>query len=187
MAPEFRIRAGTVRDIPTIHAMLRGLAEYERLLDRFHATPASIRRDAFRGRRHFRTLICRHNGTPIGLAVYFFIYSTFMARPMLYVEDIFVLPRHRGMGAGQALLAELARIAVRNRCGRMDWTVLDWNTPAIRFYKRLGAELRRQWILTSLADGPLRRLARARPAPHDGRRKAGSRGPRSDRAGRPRA
>lgn len=174
MVRRFQIRSGTLRDIPTIHAMLRGLAKYERRLHRFHATRASIRRDGFGGRRHFWTLLCWRDRTPVGVAVYLFTYSTFMARPTLYVEDIFVWPRHRGRGAGQALLAALARIAVRKGCPRMEWTVLDWNTPAIRFYKRLGAGLRKKWILTSLADASLRRLARAHPADRSPRRKAGS-------------
>ncbi len=175
MAERFQIRPGTVRDVPTIHAMIRGLAKYERRLHRFHATRASVRRDGFGSRRRFRTLICLRHRTPVGVAVYLYTYSTFMARPTLYVEDIFVWPRHRGQGAGQALLAALARIAVREGCRRMEWTVLDWNTPAIRFYKRLGAGLRRKWILTSLGDAPLRRLARARPAGHSAPRKTGSR------------
>jgi GNAT superfamily N-acetyltransferase len=182
MVQRFQIRAGAVRDIPTIHAMLRGLAKYERLLDRFHATRSSIRRDGFRGRRHFRTLICWRDRTPVGLAVYLFTYSTFNARPTLYVEDIFVWPRHRGQGAGQTLLAALARIAVRKGCARMEWTVLNWNTPAIRFYQRLGARLRKEWILTSLADAPLLRLARAHPADRNARRKTGSRRPQASRA-----
>jgi GNAT superfamily N-acetyltransferase len=175
VAQPFRIRAGTVRDIPTIHAMVKGLAEYEGRLDRFAATPASIRRDGFRGRRHFRTLLCWHNRVPVGMAVYLFTYSTFAARPTLYVEDIFVWPRHRGQGAGQALLAALARIAVEKGCGRMEWTVLDWNTPAIRFYKRLGAGLRKEWVLTSLAGPPLRRLARGHAPARGARREAGPR------------
>jgi ribosomal protein S18 acetylase RimI-like enzyme len=93
------------------------------------------------------------------MAVYLYTYSTFMARPTLYVEDIFVWPRHRDQGAGQALPAALARIAVREGCRRMESTVHEWNTPAIRFYKRLGGGMRKQWILTSLSDAPLRRLA----------------------------
>ena len=128
----------------------------------------------FGRRRYFETLICRRGGRPIGFALYFFTYSTFLARPTLYLEDLFVLPEERGRGAGQALLRALARIAVRRRCGRMEWAVLDWNRPAIRFYQRLGAELRRDWILTRLTGTPLARLAgvsavrrataRARPA-----------------------
>jgi GNAT superfamily N-acetyltransferase len=85
-----------------------------------------------------------------------------MGRPSLYLEDLFVLPEERGTGAGKALLRALARIALRRGCGRMEWTVLDWNRPAIRFYERLGAGLRKEWILTRLTGAPLRRLARSR-------------------------
>src|SRR5213078_4982763 len=116
----------------------------------------------FGRRRYFETLICRRGRTPIGLALYFFTYSTFLARPTLYLEDLFVLPEARGLGAGRALLRALARVAARRGCGRMEWTVLDWNTPSIRFYRRLGARLRKEWILTRLAGAPLRRLARGR-------------------------
>jgi GNAT superfamily N-acetyltransferase len=154
------IRAGTARDVPTILALIRGLAEYERLAHQMEATPARVRAHGFGPRRYFQTLICRRSGRPIGFALYFFTYSTFLARPSLYLEDLFVLPEERGTGAGKALLRALARIAVRRGCGRMEWAVLDWNRPAIRFYRRLGAQLRRQWILTRLTGTPLRRLAR---------------------------
>src|SRR5205823_7869394 len=113
-------------------------------------------------RRYFETLICRRDGRPVGFALYFFTYSTFRAQPSLYLEDLFVLPDERGHGAGQALLRALARIAVRRGCGRMEWTVLDWNAPSIGFYERLGARLRKDWILTRLTGSPLRRLSRAR-------------------------
>jgi GNAT superfamily N-acetyltransferase len=154
------IRAGTARDVPTILALIRGLAEYERLAHQMEATPARVRAHGFGSRRYFQTLICRRGGRPVGFALYFFTYSTFLARPSLYLEDLFVLPEERGTGAGKALLRALARIAVRRGCGRMEWAVLDWNRPAIRFYRRLGAQLRRQWILTRLTGTPLRRLAR---------------------------
>jgi GNAT superfamily N-acetyltransferase len=154
------IRAGTARDVPTILALIRGLAEYERLAHQMEATPARVRAHGFGPRRYFQTLICRRGGRPIGFALYFFTYSTFLARPSLYLEDLFVLPEERGTGAGKSLLRALARIAVRRGCGRMEWAVLDWNRPAIRFYRRLGAQLRRQWILTRLTGTPLRRLAR---------------------------
>ena len=154
------IRAGTARDVPTILALIRGLAEYERLAHQMEATPARVRAHGFGPRRYFQTLICRRGGRPVGFALYFFTYSTFLARPTLYLEDLFVLPEERGTGAGKALLRVLARIAVRRGCGRLEWAVLDWNRPAIGFYKRLGAKLRRQWILTRLTGAPLRRLAR---------------------------
>jgi GNAT superfamily N-acetyltransferase len=154
------IRRGTARDVPTILALIRGLAEYERLAHEMEATAARVRAHGFGRRRYFETIICRRGGRPIGFALYFFTYSTFLARPTLYLEDLFVLPEERGSGAGKALLRALARIAVRRGCGRLEWAVLDWNRPAIGFYKRLGAKLRRQWILTRLTGTPLRRLAR---------------------------
>ena len=154
------IRRGTERDVPTILKLIRGLAKYERLSHEVEATTARVRAHGFGRRRYFETIICRRGGTPVGFALYFFTYSTFLARPTLYLEDLFVLPEERGTGAGKALLRALARIAVRRGCGRLEWAVLDWNRPAIGFYKRLGAKLRRQWILTRLTGTPLRRLAR---------------------------
>jgi GNAT superfamily N-acetyltransferase len=154
------IRRGTERDVPTILELIRGLAEYERLAHEMQATAARVRAHGFGRRRYFETIICRRGGTPVGFALYFFTYSTFLARPTLYLEDLFVRPEARGTGAGKALLRALARIAVRRGCGRLEWAVLDWNRPAIGFYKRLGAKLRRQWILTRLTGAPLRRLAR---------------------------
>src|SRR5688572_23931870 len=124
------------------------------------ATAARVRAHGFGRRRYFETIICRRGGRPVGMALYFFTFSTFLARPTLYLEDLFVLPEERGAGAGKALLAALARIAVKRGCGRLEWAVLDWNRPAIRFYERLGARLRRQWILTRLTGAPLRSLAR---------------------------
>ena len=126
------------------------------------ATPGRIRRHGFGRPRYFEALVCRRGRTPIGLALYYFTYSTFLGRPTLYLEDLFVLPAERGNGAGRALLLALAKIAVRRGCGRMEWAVLDWNTPSIRFYQKLGAKLRREWILTRLAGAPLRRLAGGR-------------------------
>ena len=154
------IRRGTERDVPTILKLIRGLAEYERLAHEMEATPGRVRAHGFGRRRYFETIICRRGGKPVGFALYFFTYSTFLARPTLYLEDLFVLPEDRGAGAGKALLRALARIAIRRGCGRLEWAVLDWNRPAIGFYKRLGAKLRRQWILTRLTGAPLRRLAR---------------------------
>jgi GNAT superfamily N-acetyltransferase len=160
----FRIRPGTARDVPAILDLVRKLADYERLRGEVKATLARFRKDGSGRTRYFRTLICRRGRRRVGFALYFFAYSTFLARPTLYVEDLFVLPHHRGQGAGKTLLAALARIAVRKGCGRMEWTVLEWNKPAIRFYQRLGARLRREWILTRITGAPLHRLARGRAA-----------------------
>jgi len=154
-----RIRPGTRRDVPLILEMIRGLAKYERLSHEVEASAARIRRHGFGPQPYFKTLICRRGRRAVGFALYFFNYSTFLARPTLYIEDLFIIPEERGQGAGKALLAALARIAVRRGCSRMDWAVLDWNTPAIRLYKRIGARLRKDWILTRLTGDPLRRLA----------------------------
>ena len=156
-----RIRAGTRRDAATILAMIKGLADYERLSDEVEATVALIRRHGFGRRRYFETLLCFDGKRAVGFALYFFTFSTFLARPTLYLEDLFVTPDARGHGAGKALLAALARIAGRRGCGRMEWAVLDWNTSAIGFYERLGARLRKDWILTRLTGEPLRRLGRS--------------------------
>lgn len=157
--PALSIRRGTQRDVLVILRLIRGLAEYERLAHEMVATASQIRRHGFGRRRYFETLICRRGGTPVGFALYFFTYSTFLGRPTLYLEDLFVLPEERGRGAGRTLLGELARIAKRRGCGRMEWAVLDWNEKAFRFYRRLGAKPVKQWVLTRLSGKPLRRLA----------------------------
>ncbi|MBI2203053.1 MAG: GNAT family N-acetyltransferase [Candidatus Rokubacteria bacterium] len=156
------IRPGTKRDVRLILELIRGLADYERLAHEVEATAARIRRHGFGRPRYFETLIAAQDGRPVGFALYFFTYSTFLARPSLYLEDLFVRPDARGRGAGKALLAELARIARRRGCGRMEWAVLDWNEPSIRFYESLGARLRKDWVLTRLTGEPLARLARHR-------------------------
>ena len=158
--PALRVRPATREDAAAIVGLIRGLAEYEKLLHECEATVALIRRHGFGPKRYFETLICEQDGAAVGFALYFFTFSTFMARPTLYLEDLFVLPEHRGRGAGRALLSALARIAVRKGCGRMEWAVLDWNAPSIGFYERLGARLRRDWILTRLTGPALRALAR---------------------------
>jgi len=123
---------------------------------------AGARRHGFGRRPYFETLICRDGRRPVGFALYFFTYSTFLGRPSLYLEDLFVLPGDRGLGAGKALLRALAAVAMARGCGRMEWRVLDWNAPAMRFYKRIGARLHSEWVLTRLKGAPLKRLARTR-------------------------
>lgn len=158
----FSIRPGARRDAPAIVAMIRELALYERLLHEVKITPAEVRRHGFGPRPYFKTLICRRGRTPVGLALYFFTYSSFLGRPVLWLEDLLVLPEERGRGAGKALLRALAKIALARGCGRMEWSVLDWNAPAIRFYRRIGARLDKEWIITRLKGAPLTRLARSR-------------------------
>jgi GNAT superfamily N-acetyltransferase len=165
-----RIRRATPRDTPTILALIQGLAHYERLTHQVEATVARLRRHGFGRRPYFETLICRRDGRAVGFALYYFSYSTFLARPTLYLEDLFVRPEERRLGVGRALLRAVARVAVQRGCGRMEWTVLDWNRPAIRFYRGLGAELHREWLLTRLTGVPLRRLAGTPPSSTSRRR-----------------
>ena len=157
--PALKIRQATKRDVPTILAFVRGIAEYEKLGDQVRTTAARLRKHGFGPRAYFHTLICSRAGKPIGFALYFFTYSTFAARPTLYIEDIFVIPEERRQGAGKALLNALARVAAKRECGRMEWAVLDWNRPAIQFYEQLGARLMKEWVLTRLEAPQIRDLA----------------------------
>ena len=159
---QLRIRRGSARDIPAFVSLIRELAKYERLASHIHLDAEHLRRHGFGRRRYFDSLVCTRAGRVIGYAVYYFAYSTFSCGPVLFVEDIYVLPEERGRGAGKALMIELARIAVHEGCNQMEWLVLDWNTPSIRFYERLGARLDKEWVLTRLTGAKLRRLARAR-------------------------
>src|SRR6266446_2305259 len=154
--PTLSIRRGTRRDVPVIVRLIRGLAEYERLAHEMVATTSQIRRHGFGRRRYFETLICRRGRTPVGFALYFFTYSTFLGRPSLYLEDLFVLPEERGRGAGRARLGELARIAKRRGCWRMEWAVLDWNEIAFRFYRRLASLYSKHWVRKILSCTPRR-------------------------------
>jgi GNAT superfamily N-acetyltransferase len=158
-----QVRAGTRQDVTAIASLIRGLAEYERLAHECHVSPKRLLLHGFGQRRYFQTLVAtrgNRNGRPVGFALYFFTYSTFATRPTLYIEDLFVPAEERRAGLGRALLVALARIAVRRGCARMEWAVLDWNEPAIEFYRKLGAKMRKQWVSTVLESAPLKRLAR---------------------------
>ena len=160
-----RVRPGQLEDVPLIAELIRGLARYENLEHEVVMTEEKLTDSLFGDRRYAETLIAEEeDGKPVGFALFFHNYSTFLAQPGIYLEDLFVLPEHRGGGAGRALLERLAQLAVERGCGRLEWAVLDWNTPSIRFYQKLGAKLRRQWILTRLTGAPLNRLARRRAA-----------------------
>ncbi len=160
--PEFRIRPATAKDAQAVFTLVRGLAEYERRSMAVTATAAHLRRDGFGRHPYFKALLCVEGRTPVGFALYFYAYSTFLGQPILYLEDLFVVPRLRGRGVGSALLAAVARIAVDKGCARMMWSVLRWNAPAFRFYRRLGAAIPAPtWTSMWLAGPALRRLARA--------------------------
>jgi GNAT superfamily N-acetyltransferase len=154
-----RVRPATAADVPLILDFIRGLAEYERAPEEAVATEADLLRDGFGPVPRFRVVIAEWQGKPAGFAFFFFNYSTWKGRPGLFLEDLFVRPEFRGKGIGKALLVHLAKIAVEENCGRFDWNVLDWNTPAIEFYESLGAKLLKEWRVMRVDGEVLKQLA----------------------------
>jgi GNAT superfamily N-acetyltransferase len=156
-----RIERATERDVPAILQMIRELAEYERMSDQVVATEAGLREALFSGRRDAEVLLAYADDTPAGFALFFHNFSTFVGRRGLYLEDLFVKPELRGAGVGKRLLVELARIAVERGCGRFEWSVLDWNEPAIGFYKKLGAVPMEDWTIFRVSGEALTRLSQS--------------------------
>lgn len=155
----FTLRAATPADTPVILACIRGLAEYERLADEAVGTEAQIRETLFGAKPAAEVILAFDGQEPAGFALFFHNYSTFLTRPGLYLEDLFVHPRFRGRGLGRLLLTRLAQIAVERKCGRFEWAVLDWNQDAIRFYESMGAIQMRDWRIYRLTGPALERLA----------------------------
>lgn len=159
------IRAAKREDAATILTFIRALAKYERAPDAVMATEADLLRDGFGDQSYFFCLIAERNGVPAGFAFYFFDYSTWIGRPGIYLEDIFVHPEFRGLGIGKALLQQVAAIALEKGCARLKWQVLDWNTPAIDFYRAMGAEFMDEWRNVRVSGEALERLATGGSAP----------------------
>ena len=153
------VRVATAPDVPWIHELMRGLAVYEKLEHAFVSTPADLNEALFGARPVCDAILAELDGAPVGFALYFTTYSTFVGRPGIYLEDLFVLPEHRGKGAGKALLARLAAIAVERKCARLEWAVLDWNEPSIGFYKSLGAVPMDEWTVYRMTGDALAKLA----------------------------
>jgi GNAT superfamily N-acetyltransferase len=154
------IRPATAKDAGLIVQFVRDLAEYERDPKAAVATEQDFIRDGFGADPKFKVVFAEWDGEPAGFALFFYNYSTWQGRPGLYLEDLFVKPEFRGKGIGKALLLHLAKIAVENNCGRYQWQVLDWNTPAIEFYKSLGAEIMKEWLTMRVEGDALQRLAK---------------------------
>lgn len=153
------IRMATPADVPQILAFIQALATYEREPDAVTATEEGLLRDGFGARPFYSCLIAELDGQAVGFALYFFNYSTWMGRPGIYLEDLFVPPEFRGLGIGKALLRRVAAIAVEMHCPRLQWQVLDWNTPAIDFYRAMGAEFMDEWRTARVGGEALMRLA----------------------------
>jgi GNAT superfamily N-acetyltransferase len=155
------IRPAVESDAALIVELIRGLADYEKMLDQLETTEDAVRSTLFPPGGRPPDAFCvigEVDGAPAGFALYFFNYSTFLARPGLYLEDLFVKPEFRGRGLGKALLLHLSGVARERGCGRMEWAVLDWNTPAIEFYESLGARRMTEWQLCRLTADDLARL-----------------------------
>ena len=155
----FTIQNATENDIPTILHLIRELAEYERAPDEAVATEEGLREVLFGERPAAEVLIAWEGEMAVGFAVFFHNFSTWLGRPGLYLEDLFVRPEDRGKGYGRALLVRLAQIAQERGCGRMEWAVLDWNEPAIKFYRTLGAAPNEEWTIFRLTRDKIAKLA----------------------------
>lgn len=153
------IRPARVEDAARIHAFIVELADYERAAHEVVASVEDIRQTLFAVDSPTRALMCVHDGQPIGYAVYFYSYSTWLGRNGIYLEDLYITPSHRGIGAGRDLLRQIAREAVAKGCGRLEWSVLDWNQPAIDFYTALGAKPQDEWVRYRLDGDALRHFA----------------------------
>lgn len=154
-----RIEEATEKDVPLILAFIRELAQYERVLDKVTVTEESLRATLFGPKPYVEAIIGYENDTPVAFAIYFFTYTSFAGLPSLYLEDIFVRPSSRGLGVGRRLLTFLARRASQRGCGRMEWSVINWNEPAMAFYKKLGAEPVNDWTVFRLGKDKLEALA----------------------------
>jgi GNAT superfamily N-acetyltransferase len=163
--PGIRIESATESDIPTILRLVRALADYERMPGAVTATEQDLRERLFGQRPAAEAVLAYAAGEPIGVAVYFQTFSTFVGRPGIYLEDIFVQESWRGRGAGQALMQHVARVATERGCARFEWAVLNWNEPAIGFYTSLGAKPHHEWTVYRLSGVSLAQLAAE--APHD--------------------
>jgi len=154
-----QIREATEEDVPVILWFIRQLAEYERLLHEAVMTEETLRQSLFGSRPVAEVLLAYFDDKPVGFAVFFHNFSTFLGKPGLYLEDLFVIPEMRGRGFGKALLVRLAKIAVDRNCGRFEWAVLDWNKPSIEFYKKLGAAPMDEWTIFRVTGDALKKLA----------------------------
>ncbi len=153
------LRQATTTDIPLIFALIKELAAYEKLLHEVVATEAILHENLFGAKPYAEVVIVSDNQTPIGFAIFYHNFSTFLGKPGIYLEDLYVRPEARGKGAGKQLLIYLAQLAQARNCGRLEWAVLDWNQPAIDFYESLGAKPKSEWTVYQVTGDALTKLA----------------------------
>ncbi|MGF1521901.1 MAG: GNAT family N-acetyltransferase [Leptolyngbyaceae cyanobacterium] len=153
------IAPATPEDVPALFQLVTALADYEKLAHEVTGTPDDLAQHLFGDRRYAEAILARVEGKPVGFALFFHNFSTFLMKPGIYLEDLFVMPEYRGYGIGKALLRALGKLTIERDCGRLEWMVLDWNEPAIAFYQRMGAELKEEWELCRVTGEALQRLA----------------------------
>lgn len=161
---DFEIRPATESDTPLILSFIKKLAVYEKLESEVSATEDNLRETLFGDRPYAEVLLGYYRGAAVGFALFFHSYSTFLARPGVYLEDLYVDEEHRGKGFGKALLVYLARLTKQRNCGRLEWSVLDWNEPSIAFYKSLGATPMDEWTIFRVSGEALNNLAETKSA-----------------------
>ncbi len=153
------IRPAIPSDVPVLFELILALAEYEKLSHAVTGNPASLKEHLFGNRAYAEAILAQVDGQAVGFALFLHNYSTFLTKPGVYLEDIFVLPQYRGQGIGKALLSYIAKLAVERECGRLEWSVLDWNSPAIAFYQRMGASILEDWRICRVTGDSLTQLA----------------------------
>ena len=156
---EIIVRTATPADVPAIFELIQALAEYEKLSHAVTGSPELLKEHLFSERPFAEAIVAEYEGKVVGFGLFFHNYSTFLTRPGIYLEDLFVLPEYRGRGIGKKLITYLAGLAIERNCGRLEWSVLDWNAPAIAFYKGIGAQILDEWRICRVTGDSLSTLA----------------------------
>jgi GNAT superfamily N-acetyltransferase len=159
MPSDLVIRPAQVADVPVLFRLIQALAEYEKLSHAVTGSADALKEHLFGSRPYAEAIVAEYAGEAVGFALFFSNYSTFLTQPGIYLEDLFVLPECRGKGIGKAILSHLARLAVERGCGRLEWSVLDWNEPAIAFYRRIGAAVLPDWRICRVTGEAISQLA----------------------------
>ncbi len=159
MTSDLILRSAIPSDVTVLFRLIQALAEYEKLSDAVIGNTEALKEHLFGSRPYVEAVIADYAGQPVGFALFFHNYSTFLTQPGIYLEDIFVLPEYRRLGIGKAILTHLAQLAVERGCGRLEWSVLDWNEPAIAFYRRIGASVLEDWRICRVTGESLSQLA----------------------------
>lgn len=156
----FEIKSAAIKDTGVILEFIKKLAEYEKLLHEVTASEDDLKKTLFSDTSNAEAIIGYLDNKPVALAIFFHNYSTFLGKKGLYLEDLFVLPEYRNNGIGKKMLKYLAKLALERDCGRFEWSVLDWNEPAIKFYESIGAEFKKEWLITRVSGDSLKELAK---------------------------